>query len=287
MTKGNESITDIPKEGASPASLRAKGYFDLLSFIISNAVAGEIMAVENYSEMVHLMPDTQTKIETVQQAMDETKHIVLLQKLGKSLHFDVANRIVEPQWTNIRHCFSSAVRKRDLAACLIIQDMMTESMAIMLYKTLAGEAADTDPQTASVANTILQDELEHFEMGVNRIQQLLEKDTDKVHESLILAHRLVMPELFSMISTSCHCLCGELNIDCASLSLSSIRTNIDSIRIKAAERYIEALDTVGFNTAVTNRLVAEVSAYEIGKRMNVGLNNQPSCCPENPGAGCG
>ncbi|MDB5904148.1 MAG: hypothetical protein JWM26_3026, partial [Betaproteobacteria bacterium] len=43
---------------------RDKGYFNLLSYIVSNAISGEIMAVENYSDMVHLMPDSSTRIET-------------------------------------------------------------------------------------------------------------------------------------------------------------------------------------------------------------------------------
>jgi len=262
------------------------GYYDLLSFIVSNAVAGEIMAVENYSEMVHLMPDTESKIATVQQAVDETKHILLLQKLGRTLDFQVAKRIIEPQWQNIRNHFSSAVRKKDLAACLIVQDMMTESMAIMLYKTLAGEAATTDERTAAVASNILNDELEHFDMGVRRIKALMQEDRESVHDSLIWAHHRVMPELFSMVSTSCHSLCGELGLDCGSLTLSSIRTNIDSIRLRAAERYIEALDTVGFDARVTNRLVAELATYQESQRSKSGGTNQSQSCCANSNECC-
>ena len=154
----------VPADAASNGTKREAGYFNLLSYIVSNAIAGEVMAIENYSEMVHLMPSVEQKIEAVHQATEECKHILLLSKLGVNLEFGVQRRIVEPQWNNIRKHFSAAVAKKNLPACLIIQDLMTETMAIMLYTTLAREG-DTDPQTAAVAANILEDELEHLEIG--------------------------------------------------------------------------------------------------------------------------
>jgi fatty aldehyde decarbonylase len=255
-------------------------YFDLLSYIVSNAVAGEIMAIENYSEMVQLMPTVESKIEAVTQANEECKHILLLSKLGKNLDFNVERRIVEPQWDNIRKHFSAAVGKSDLAACLIIQDLMTETMAILLYKTLSAES-DTDPQTAAIAANILVDELEHLGIGTKRIRAMLEERPEEVHDSLVWAHHRVMPELFGMISTSCYFLCDELQLDCGSLRLSSIRTDIESLKMQALELYIDTLDAVGFDTAVTNPLIASMSAYEGMSRMVVGLKGGEAgaCCP--------
>jgi fatty aldehyde decarbonylase len=259
---------------------RDETYFDLLSYIVSNAVAGEIMAIENYSEMVPLMPTVETKIETINQAKEECKHILLLSKLGRNLDFSVERRIIEPQWNNIRKHFSAAVAKQDLAACLITQDLMTESMAILLYTTLSKES-DADPQTAAVAGNILIDELEHLEIGTKRIKGLLDKDPESVYDALVWAHHRVMPELFSMVSTNCHFLCDELAVDCGSLSLSNLRTDIETLRIKALERYVETLDSVGFDPAVTNPLIASMSAYEGMGRVSVGLRQAAggSCCP--------
>jgi fatty aldehyde decarbonylase len=265
---------------------REDGYFNLLSYIVSNAIAGEVMAIENYSEMVHLMPNVEAKIEAVNQAKEECKHILLLSKLGNSLDFGVQRRIVEPQWNNIRKHFSAAISKKNLAACLIIQDLMTETMAIMLYTTLARES-DTDPQTASVAANILQDELDHLEIGTRRIQALMAEDSEAVHDALVWAHHRVMPELFGMISTSCYFLCDELSLDCSSLQLSSIKTDIESLRIEALERYVKTLDGVGFNPSVTNPLIASMSAYEGMSRIAVGLketSGQACCAPGDTAA---
>jgi fatty aldehyde decarbonylase len=263
---------------------RDQGYYNLLSYIVSNTISGEIMAVENYSEMVQLMPDCATRIETNKQAAEECKHILQLSKLARSLGFSVEQRIVEPQWNAIRRHFSTAVRKKNLAACLIIQDLMTETMAIMLYRTLSSDA-DTDRQTSVVARNILQDELEHLDIGVRRIQGLLAQEPEEVHDALVWAHHRTMPELFSMISTSCHSLCDVLKLDCGSLSLDKISTDLDTIKVKALQQYIDTLDRVGFESSVVNPLIASMSAYEGFQALKIEGNGAACCAPGQAAAG--
>lgn len=257
---------------------RDQGYLNLLSYVVSNAISGEIMAVENYSEMVQLMPDCASRIETNKQAAEECKHILQLSKLARSLGFSVEQRIVEPQWNAIRRHFSTAVRKKNLAACLIIQDLMTETMAIVLYRTLSAEA-DTDRQTVSVARNILQDELEHLDMGVSRLRRMLAQSPEDVHDALVWAHHRTMPELFSMISTSCHSLCDVLKLDCGSLSLDKISTDLDTIKVNALQQYIDTLDRVGFESSVVNPLIASMSAYEGFQAMKIEGNGSACCTP--------
>ncbi|MHC8352913.1 long-chain fatty aldehyde decarbonylase [Pseudomonas sp. RT4P38] len=249
---------------------KSDGYFNLLAYIASNAIAGEVMAVENYSEMVPLMPDTESKIETVKQAYEESKHILMLASLGKRHDYNVMREIVEPQWFNIRRHFSTAVQNKDLAACLIIQDLMTETMAIVLYRTLQRQG---DPDTSALAGKILEDELEHLEIGLARIRSLIAKDPEGVHESLKWAHHRVMPELFSMVSTSCHFLCDRLNIDCGALSLGELKTDIDEIRIEALDTYVETLDKADFDPVVTAALIESMQTYGGTPSMNAGLAN--------------
>jgi fatty aldehyde decarbonylase len=92
-----------------------------------------------------------------------------------------------------------------------------------------------------------------------------------------------MPELFSMISTSCHFLCDELDVDCGSLSLGEIRNDIESLRVQALEQYIDTLDKVGFDTTVTNALIASMASYREMDRHVLGLSRAGSgegvaCC---------
>lgn len=253
-------------------------YYDLMAYIISNAVAGEIMAVDNYSEMTPLWTGTEEKIETAKQAFEETKHIRMLASLGRRLDFRVEQRIVEPQWRNIRNHFSTAVKNQDLAACLIIQDLMTETMAVVLYKVLQ---RDTDPDTRDLAKAILDDELVHLGIGTHRLREMLDKDSEEVHDSLVWAHHRIMPELFSMISTSCHSLCDELDVNCGSLGLDSIRTDIEAIRVEALDTYMETLDRVGFDVKITTPLIASMSAYGAMPSADLRLAQPTGNCGTN------
>jgi fatty aldehyde decarbonylase len=231
-------------------------YRDLLSFIISNAVAGEIMAVENYSQMVPLVPDTEEKIVVATQSHDECKHIRLLTKLGERAGFSVKQTIVEPQWLDIRRAFGEAVGNNDLTSCYLIQDLMTETLAIVLYRTLT---RDTDALTGFTAANILRDELHHLDIGVERVKRMLDADPERVHQSLVWSHNKVMPQLFSMISSSCHYLCDELQIDCGSLRLDSINTDLEKVRADATAAYVETLERCEFAPKITMPLIANLA----------------------------
>lgn len=275
---------------AATAALRAERhgkdqrYFDLMAYIVSNTISGEIMAVENYSEMVPIMGTTDAKVETVKQAHEECKHIRMLASLGKRLGYPVKTEIVEPQWRAIRGHFSTAVKKKDLPACLIIQDLMTETMAIVLYKTLG---RDTDPDTAQVAGLILADEVEHLGIGARRIKAMLAEDPDTVHDALVWAHHRVMPELFSMISTSCHSLCSDLSVDCGGIGLDSIATDIEALRVDALDAYMETLDLVGFDDKVTMPLLASMSSYGVQPKADLRLRTDAAPgCSTNAGRCC-
>ena len=246
-------------------------YFDLLSFAVSNAIAGEIMAIDNYSQMIPMLESTEEKLETVEQAKDEAKHVKLLANLGQKLDFGVKTEIVEPQWMDVRKFFSGEVEKGNLAACFISQDLMVETLAVVLYKTLG---RNTDPDTSKFANNILQDEIKHLGIGMDRIKVMLDKDSDYVHDALERSHNAVMPVLFSIIAYKCVDLCDDLALDCDVLGLDSVQTDLDTVRVEALDTYMEMLDDVGFDTKVTTPLIASLQSYLQSEQMAI------------PAAGC-
>lgn len=249
---------------------RSDGYLKLLSFVVSNARKGEIMAIENYSEMVPLMPDTESKIETVNQAKEECKHILLLEKLADYIGFPIDESMVEPQWADVRRHFHESARKKNLAACLIIQDLMVESLAIGLYKVFAS-AANGDAETQRIADNLLKDELEHLDLGIRRIQGLMEKDSDAVHDTLVWAHHKVMPYLFDMVHQSCNFLCVNQDLDCDIVDKGNVYIDLDLLKIASLEHYVEMLDRANFDMKITNQLIAGMASYEVPGRANIGL----------------
>lgn len=255
----------------APAFPRSPDYLRLLSFVVSNARTGEIMAIENYGEMVHLMPDTDSKIETVHQAKEECKHILLLEKLASNIGFPIQDTMVEPQWVNVRQHFHEAARNKDLAACLIIQDLMVESLAIGLYKVFAS-AANGDTETQTVAANLLKDELDHLDIGVKRIQNLMEKDSDAVHDALVWAHHKIMPNLFEMVHQACNFLCDNHSLDCDTVDKGTTYIDLELLKVTSLEHYIAMLDKAKFNTKVTNQLIASMASYEVPGRSSIGID---------------
>ena len=83
-------------DGAEPATGgRSAYYLKVLSFVSSNAWCGENIAVQNYSEMVPLMATVEGKIEVVNQAKEEAKHILLLEKLAQRLGFPIDETMLQ------------------------------------------------------------------------------------------------------------------------------------------------------------------------------------------------
>jgi fatty aldehyde decarbonylase len=272
------SVSDpasVPLSSAAPPMSsfpRSEGYMKLLSFVVSNARRGEIMAVDNYSEMVQLMATVDEKIETVHQANEEAKHILLLEKLAEHLGFPIDDSMVEPQWANVRQHFHESARKKNLAGCLIIQDLMVESLAIGLYK-LFSSASNGDAETNRIASNLLKDELEHLDIGVRRIQRLMATDSEAVHDSLVWAHHRVMPNLFEMVYQSCDFLCKNQDLDCDTVDKGTVSIDLNALKVASLEHYVDMLFQAKFDLDTTNQLIASMTSYEVPGRASLGLGD--------------
>ena len=84
----------------------------------------------------------------------------------------------------------------------------------------------------------------HFDLDdatVARLRELRVVDPDAVDAALVWSHHRVMPELFSLMTTSCESLCDELSVDCAALDPASVDADLDVIRAQAATQYVSGL----------------------------------------------
>lgn len=277
-----ELSSNMVESGAAAAAIRGEKYNHLISFIVSNAVAGELVATNNYSEMVSIVPDVETKVYLLHEAEEEAGHARALMALCKRLNIPVADRIVEPEWHNVRKSFSEAVDRGDLASCIIMQDLMLETMAVVLYRTLAGmDEAKTDPETTRVAVALVKDETEHLDWGSDKIKQMANEDRGKVHDALVWSHHRTMPELFHLIRDGCDTLCSVLGVECGTFHIEEISTDLETVRINALDAYIETLDRAGFDPKITAPLIASMSAYEGMPRAVVGAKANSVCDPKS------
>src|SRR5215212_6319238 len=105
---------------AREAAARGEKYNHLISFIVSNAVAGELVATDNYAEMVRLVKDADTKLYLLHEASEEAGHAKTLMGLCKRLGLPVADRVIEPEYNHVRKAFSEAAGRGSLVTCIIM-----------------------------------------------------------------------------------------------------------------------------------------------------------------------
>ena len=235
-----------------------------LSLVISGAIAGELVAVDNYCEMVPLIGDVELKLRTLERVRIEALHVTLLTDLRRSLGDAGAAPAPDPRWKRLRRDFSAAMKRSDLAACSIIQDLMLATMGIVLYRALA-----RDTVAAPLAEPILCDELTHLDQGIEHVRALLGRDRKAVLNALAWANRRVMPGLVGMVSAGCHALCpGPAPRDDGADAGDAAAAELEGLRADALDAYRETLERAGFDDDSTLPLVASIAGDETRPRVD-------------------
>jgi fatty aldehyde decarbonylase len=255
-----------------------QAYKNLLAYIVTNTISGEIMAINNYTSMVPLLDDVDEKIETVQQARDEGGHVQMLSKLGERVDFPTIRRIVEPQWKEIGRFVKERAREGDLTACLIAQDLMVETFATVAYGALQ---RNTDHYTRDLAAKIMVDEVAHLQHGIDSMKRMLDQDDEKVHAAFERAHKVVMPAMMSMVNYNCFSLCARLDIQCSSVSLDVVQQDLDKLRVDAVDTYMEKVDRVGMDANRIAPLLSSLVDDDASKwlpKIKADIEGDSCCC---------
>lgn len=266
-----------------------QGYRDLLCYIISNTIGGELMGANNYMLMAAATEDFAEKKAFLADASNELRHVDMLTNLGKSFDFPVKQAVIEPQWKNVQRSLKAAADKGDMVACRLIQDLMAESQALVLYRFMSGFQSEVDDQTRQVASAILEDETAHMTTGIEVIRGYLAADSEDTHDKLIWAHHRVMPEFFGLIRYGCESLCDVLGLECASLNLDAFKADLDELRINALDSYVEMLEKCGFDAKVVASLMASMGAYheQLGDYVTNSARPSTVLQPQSTGRCCG
>ncbi|PKG37880.1 long-chain fatty aldehyde decarbonylase [Psychromonas sp. Urea-02u-13] len=236
-------------------------YKNLIGFILSNAIAGELVAVKNYTNMATISPDINNVIVFLQEALEEASHARLLQNLAKELDVPVVTHIVEPSWLNIVKYVTECAGNGNILACYMAQDLMLETQAVVLYRIMSGENSIVDEKTSSIAKRILQDELQHLDSGSTYLAKAIKDDEAGFYIELKKTHDKIMPELFRLIRNDCDTLCDEMGVTCGTFSVNDMGSDIDLMKIMALEFYVESMDNIGVKPEFINSLVTNVSGF--------------------------
>ena len=108
--------------------------------ILSQAVTGELVGMQNFASMVELYDDVEEKIEAVEHTENEKCHAVTFESVVEELGVSIIVNLEAPYWKQIRSAFLHWAKQKDLTACILIQEVMLESFAVSMYSAASDVA---------------------------------------------------------------------------------------------------------------------------------------------------
>lgn len=226
--------------------------------ILSQAVTGELIGMQNYASFVELCEDAEEMMDAVAHSASEMGHAVAFRRAAERLGVDVIVNTSAPYWARIRTAFLEHVRAQDFSACLIIQEVMLESFAVSMYHAVADV---TDGRTGETFRAIGTEEESHLEHALEELRGELERDQDAFEDKLHGLHEQVMTVLAEMVAAKdsvghCELCAGE----CVKSSLHHIGLSSAGLRGRALNFYLATLDRLGVRGEKSLQWVADLPA---------------------------
>jgi len=224
--------------------------------ILSQAVTGELIGMQNYAAMVELCASVEDGVDAVEHSYNELGHSTAFRRAAERLGVDTVIDPRAPYWGRIREAFLGQVQARDYAGCLIIQEVMLESFAVSMYHAVADV---TGGSLGDVFRAIGTEEESHLEHAIEELRDELTRDRDAFEDKVHQLHQEVMTVLAEMVSRrdpSGHC--GLCHGDCVKHSLSQVGLSTPELRGKALAFYLEALDRIGVRGERSLQWVADL-----------------------------
>ena len=226
--------------------------------ILSQAVTGEIIGMQNYASLVELCEDVEEQVEAVEHSASEMGHADAFRKAAERLGVEVIVNTSAPYWARIREAYLEHVRAGDYSACLIIQEVMLEAFAVSMYHAVADV---TDGHIGEIFRAIGAEEESHLEHAIEELRAELERDQDAFEDKVHGLHEQVMTVLAEMVAAEdsvghCELCAGE----CVKSSLHHIGLSSAGLRGRALNFYLATLDRIGVRGEKSLEWVANLPA---------------------------
>lgn len=231
-------------------------YLEVVSDLLSHSVTGELIGMRNFAMMVGLTTDQEEQGEFLHHSMSERSHAIAFQKVAKDLDLELIVDTEAPYWKRIKDHFDTYVAEKDLVACIMVQEIILESMAVGMYieigKSLKGKLGE-------LYTTIGEEEKGHLHHSVDELKEMYEKDPEGFKVKAKKVHDEVMVALASMLTKEDHQ--GHCEIckgNCVKESLGIAHLNLGDLRGATMQNYLNILDGIGLPGDETLRWVANL-----------------------------
>lgn len=231
-------------------------YRSVFADILSQAVTGELMGMQNFASLVGMVDSIDEQIEAVEHAENEKCHAQAFRRAAADLGVDVIVDVEAPYWRRIRTAFLHRVAQEDLTACILIQEIMLESFAASTYITVAEVA---HPALAKTFRAIATEEQKHLEHALQFLRREYSLAPTEFEVNVEQVHEEVMTVLAEMVAREDpHGHCGLCRAECAKSSLRYVNLEIGALRGRALNYYLQVLDRLGIPGEMTVKWIANL-----------------------------
>jgi fatty aldehyde decarbonylase len=219
------------------------------------------MGIEHYARMVRLARDPRERLELLEDASHECRHLSAVMALAPRLGLEVTCAPEDAYWGRVRAAFEERAAARDLAACRVIQDVILESFAVVLYGSiLPGISLDA----AGCLAAILRDEQGHLAEGTTALRRRVDEDASSAVASVEAANagaaRILADWLRPRDCAPACGVCSALARSCLKQDLEVISVDLVAARAAFVSTYGRALRAAGFAPAQVTRWLARLVA---------------------------
>lgn len=247
-----QSLVELEPQSQCPSPSNASIWQDVLA----QAVTGELVAAMNYSALAAICDDPAEATEAREHAAIERSHAAAFAAAGRKIGVDVINNVDGKHWKRIRESFMRCIAERDYTACLIIQEIMLESLALASYTRVARVAPGN---LGKVFAAIAADEREHADHAIAILKAERDAEPHRFDDKLHRLHGDVMTTLAKMLAKDCsegHC---EVCVSsCVKPALFQIDLSAAQLRGASLQQYLKTLDALGVPGEVTLTWIAQL-----------------------------
>ena len=224
--------------------------------ILSQAITGELIGMENFAAMAQICDDVHEKMAAIDHSHSEKGHALAFLRAAEKLNLPVRIDLDAPYWGRLRRAFQGFVASRDLVACNLAQEVMLESMAVSMYRDVG---KSIDGYLGQLFTRIAADEEGHMSHSLDEFRELRSKDPAGFEAKVYEVHQQIMTIIGEMTANedpAGHC--GLCEGACVKSKLGAVNLDVSRLRGGSLQLYLNMLDEIGLPGETTLRWMCEL-----------------------------